>query len=77
MERKKILQKVIIGSGSLITMPVLFNASPVYGIRQPPTDQLPADKVKKFVIAGHGDLTKVKSMLQELPALLYATWDWG
>jgi hypothetical protein len=40
-------------------------------------DPLPAEKVKDFVIAGHGNLDKVKSMLLEFPTLLYATWDWG
>jgi len=33
--------------------------------------------VKEFVIAGHGDLDKVKTMLANEPGLLNATWDWG
>lgn len=38
---------------------------------------LDKDLVKDFVIAGHGNLDKVKQLLQEHPTLLYATWDWG
>ena len=33
--------------------------------------------VKQFVIAGHGQLDKVKEMLASQPALINATWDWG
>jgi hypothetical protein len=33
--------------------------------------------VKEFVIAGHGNLQKVKEMLEQYPTLLNATWDWG
>jgi hypothetical protein len=33
--------------------------------------------VKQFVIAGHGQLDKVKEMLAAQPALINATWDWG
>jgi len=39
--------------------------------------RLEADLVREFVIAGHGDLDKVKSMLQDQPGLLNASWDWG
>lgn len=38
---------------------------------------LPADLVKEFVIAGHGNIQKVKDMLAQQPGLLNATWDWG
>lgn len=40
-------------------------------------DPLAADLVKDFVIAGHGNLQKVKDMLAQQPGLLNATWDWG
>ena len=71
MERKTFLQKVVIGSGSLVATPFLLAG------KQPKADQLPPEKVKDFVIAGHNDLDKVKTLLQEFPTLLYATWDWG
>ena len=38
---------------------------------------LAADVVRAFVIAGHGDLDKVKAMLAETPEVVNATWDWG
>lgn len=34
-------------------------------------------RVKDFVNAGHRDLDTVKSMLDEEPSLIYASWDWG
>lgn len=37
---------------------------------------LPAQLVKDFVIAGHGKLDVVKTMLAEHPTLLNACWDW-
>ena len=33
--------------------------------------------VKEFVIKGHGDLSRVKEMLEQEPRLLNACWDWG
>lgn len=38
---------------------------------------LPAETVQEFVIAGHGNLERVREMLAETPGLLNATWDWG
>ncbi len=38
---------------------------------------LAPELVKEFVIAGHGNLAKVKEMLGAQPALLNACWDWG
>ncbi len=35
------------------------------------------DLVKEFVIAGHGNLDRVKELLAQVPGLLNATWDWG
>ena len=42
--------------------------------RPPPLD---AERVRAFVIAGHGNLEAVKTMLAEEPALLNACMDWG
>ncbi len=39
--------------------------------------QIESGLVKQFVIAGHGNLDKVKEMLAAQPALINATWDWG
>lgn len=73
MDRRIFLQQATIGSAGIIALPALTFGQ----TRVKETDPLPADKVKDFVIAGHGNIDKVKTMLQELPTLLYATWDWG
>lgn len=39
--------------------------------------QIKPELVKEFVTVGHGNFDKTKEMLNELPALLNATWDWG
>jgi hypothetical protein len=38
---------------------------------------LPTSLVKEFVIAGHGNFTKVQAMLLENPNLIYSKFDWG
>ena len=72
MNRKGFLQQITIGSAAIVAAPAV-----VFGHNNKFIDPLPADKVKEFIIAGHGNLVRVKEMLAELPALLYATWDWG
>src|SRR5688572_3148689 len=37
----------------------------------------PANRVREVVGASHRDLEKVKSLVDEHPALANATWDWG
>ncbi|MBZ0299358.1 MAG: ankyrin repeat domain-containing protein [Anaerolineae bacterium] len=44
-------------------------------MERPPA--LAAEKVREFVIAGHGNLERVQEMLAEQPGLLNAAWDWG
>ena len=77
MQRKQFLKQALIGSGSFILLPSALSAQQLTTAKTSTIDPLPADKVKEFVIAGHGNLEKVKSMLQEMPTLLYACWDWG
>lgn len=43
----------------------------------PKPPPLVADLVREFVIAGHGNLPRVKDMLATEPRLLNACWDWG
>ncbi|MCU0393174.1 MAG: hypothetical protein MUE81_18840 [Thermoflexibacter sp.] len=33
--------------------------------------------IKEFVIAGHGNLILVQTMLKEYPNIVYSTYDWG
>jgi len=77
MKRIAFLRKVVFSSGSLAAVPFLLTGQAAPDPKNPKADQLPAEKVKEFVVAGHGDLGKVKSLLEEFPTLLYATWDWG
>jgi hypothetical protein len=77
MNRKNFLQKVAIGTGSIIAVPYLLPGQTTPAKLPPKTDPLPAEKVKAFVVAGHSNLQRVKEMLVELPTLLYSTWDWG
>lgn len=46
------------------------------GTKERPPQQDP-ESVKEFVIAGHGNLPRVKEMLAADPQLMNATWDWG
>jgi ankyrin repeat protein len=48
-----------------------------FGFIQEKAPALPADLVKDFVIAGHGNLQKVKDLLSQQAGLLNASWDWG
>ena len=40
-------------------------------------DPIKPEMVKEFVAKGHGDLARVKELLEQEPQLLNATWDWG
>jgi hypothetical protein len=53
------------------------STAPAQNAIPPKPPALDHDMVKEFVIAGHVDLDKVKSMLAKEPALLNAAWDWG
>ncbi len=77
MKRKSFLQQLAIGAGGLVAVPNILTRQNNPAAISVKTDPLPAEKVKEFVIASHGDLDKVKSLLVEFPTLLYATWDWG
>src|SRR5262245_59520140 len=37
---------------------------------------LPIEQIREFVLAGHGNLARVKEMLAETPALLNAAYPW-
>lgn len=40
-------------------------------------DQLERALVNEFVVAGHGDLDRVKILLAKEPGLINSAWDWG
>jgi len=41
------------------------------------TPPLPADMVFEFVGVSHGNIKRVKEMLEKVPTLINATWDWA
>ncbi len=77
MKRKSFLQQLAVGAGGMVAFPYILNGQTDSKKISPKGDPLPAEKVKEFVSAGHNNLEKVKSLLIEIPTLLYATWDLG
>lgn len=69
--RRKFITASILGAGSFF-IPKILNSANLMDEKQP----ISGDLVKEFVIAGHGDLPKVKEMLAARPGLLNAAWDW-
>jgi len=78
MNRKSFLYTA--GVGAALTLAgnklIAQNAAVQNGVQQGPPP-LPLPLVKDFVIAGHGNFDKVKSMLLETPNLIYTKFDWG
>ena len=62
------------GLGTTLTLTGQWWKSENHQQEPPP---LPIPLVKEFVIAGHGDFLKVKSMMQDYPNLIYCKFDWG
>lgn len=73
--RRSLLAGLATG-GALIVMTGRRSAA-VTAATNPNADRLPAEQVQQFVGASHGNVEKVKSMLEETPALVNATHDWG
>jgi hypothetical protein len=68
-------------SGLAAAMPSALQGATILPYHFMSMEQKPAalspDLVRDFVIAGHGNLHKVKTMLAADPGLLNASWDWG
>jgi hypothetical protein len=80
MNRKSFLNKVAIGAGGALALPVFLTAQttqPIPANQSPKADAIPAEKVKEFVGASHGKFDVVKKLLEEFPNLLYCSWDWS
>jgi hypothetical protein len=74
MDRKKFLLSATGSTAGLL----LFNGfTKSQGNIEGDPVAYPVDLVKEFVIAGHGDLSKVRSMLPGHPNLIYSKFDWG
>lgn len=65
-------RNLIAAAGAAVPLVTLGKSMEV----QEPPGQLPADLVKQFVTAAHSKLDVVKTMHEEHPTLLNATWDW-
>lgn len=72
MKRKTFIQT---GIGGLVglSLPLSVRSS------TPNNNPDPIDNatIEEFVLAGHGDLPKVKEMLADIPNLIYCRYDWG
>jgi hypothetical protein len=73
MNRKIFLNKM--GLGTTMAMSGKLWTGTNDQQQEPPP--LPISLVKEFVIAGHGDFPKVKSMMMDNPNLMYCKFDWG
>lgn len=72
MKRKTFIQTGIGGlvglnlSSAMKSKPISTNPDPIDN-----------ETIKEFVLAGHGDLAKVKEMVSEISNLIYCRYDWG
>lgn len=75
--RKKFIITTITGAAGITLIPQVITGQQVPQTVKPPTaPPLSIELVKEFVIAGHGNMDKTKSMLQETPDLLNASYNW-
>ncbi|HNP24945.1 MAG TPA: hypothetical protein PKM63_22445 [Panacibacter sp.] len=71
MNRKKFLLNSATGMAGLMISPLSSSSQ-----AQTP-EPYKTEIVKEFVIAGHGNLDRVRELLVEYPNLLYCRYDWG
>jgi hypothetical protein len=72
MKRKKFLAQTASGAITLLINPLQLFAAPRAVI-----EPYKLETVKEFVIAGHGNFSHTKELLQQYPNLLYCRYDWG
>ncbi len=66
----------MLGIATLVALPGrLIGGTRKVEEQRPPA--LPVELVREFVGAAHGDLEKTKSLLEQHPTLLNATYDWS
>lgn len=66
-----------VGAGGLAVLPGRLLARTMASQQRERPPQLKAEMVNEYVRAGHVDLRRTQQVLDETPALLNATWDWG
>ena len=72
-------------SGALMAAgAVLIGDVPLVGQQAQPASKAPDrgprlddELVREFVIAGHGNMEKTGQLLEQKPAVINSTWDWG
>jgi hypothetical protein len=72
MNRKSFLTFTTSAGAALMMNPLQLLARPTSE-----GEPYKAEVIKDFVIAGHGNLTKTKELLEQYPNLLYCRYDWG
>lgn len=72
MKRKHFIQAGLTGMIGL-NLPSALKSSSSDGNPDPIDNKT----IEEFVLAGHGNLAKVKKMLNEIPNLIYCRYDWG
>lgn len=82
LDRRAFLVTALVAGSSVLasaqpTPPSNLPAQPVSGTEPKRKAPLELPQVKEFVVAGHGNLPKVKEMLSAEPMLINAAWDWG
>ncbi len=79
--RRKFLKKGIAAGAILPLSGMIFQSSSLAQSQpQQRSDRGPRlalEMVEEFVRVAHGNLARVKEMLEKQPALINATWDWG
>jgi hypothetical protein len=74
--RRNFLKMSFIGAGgSWIALPVFSRSLTKTNMQT--KDPIKSELVREFVVKGHGDLNRVKELLEQEPQLVNATWDWG
>ena len=71
MKRKTFIKSGLIGITGLVSVPSFGRNS------QEVNNTIEVERIKEFVLAGHSDLDRVKTLLAEEPNLIYARYDWG
>lgn len=73
--RRQLLRSGLLITSSWITLPLFGGLQTKFNMqdKQPIKPEL----VKEFVTKAHGDLGRVKELLEQEPGLLNSAWDWG
>lgn len=65
-------------AGTVATLAITSRLAAQSDTQEPPRpDPLDADQVNAFVRVAHRNLDKTRTMLDQEPRLIKATWDWG